>query len=78
MFIVEENNSTFHAAAFLSHAGLGRRIIEVKPKQAFFTQGDQANTIFYLRTGRARLSVVSQNGREATITLLSAGDFVGE
>jgi len=78
LFIVEENNSTFHAAAFLSQAGLGRRIIEVKPKQAFFTQGDQANTIFYLRTGRARLSVVSQNGREATITLLSAGDFVGE
>jgi hypothetical protein len=36
--MVEKNNSTFHAAAFLSHAGLGRRIIEVKPKQGFFTQ----------------------------------------
>jgi CRP/FNR family cyclic AMP-dependent transcriptional regulator len=78
MFIAEKNNSTFHTSAFLSHSGLGRRIIEVKPKQAFFTQGDQADSIFYLRTGRARLTVVSQNGKEATITLLSAGDFVGE
>jgi CRP/FNR family cyclic AMP-dependent transcriptional regulator len=78
MFIAEKNNSTFQVPAFLSHAGLGRRIIELKPKQAFFNQGDRANSIFYLRTGRARLTVVSPNGKEATITLLSAGDFVGE
>ena len=78
MFIAEKSNSTFDAAAFLSHSGPGRRIVEVKPKQAFFTQGDRADSIFYLWTGRARLTVVSQNGKEATITLLSAGDFVGE
>jgi CRP-like cAMP-binding protein len=78
MFMVEKNNSTFHTTAFLSHTGLGRRIIELKPKRAFFTQGDQADSIFYLRTGRARLTVVSQDGKAATITLLSAGDFVGE
>ena len=78
MFIVEKNSSIFHAAAFLALPGRGRRIVELKPKQAFFTQGDRADSIFYLRTGRARLSVVSQSGKEATITLLSAGDFVGE
>jgi CRP-like cAMP-binding protein len=78
MFIAEKSNSTFDAAAFLSHSGPGRRIVEVKPKQAFFTQGDRADSIFYLWKGRARLTVVSQNGKEATITLLSAGDFVGE
>jgi len=78
MFIAEKNNSTFHASAIPSHSGLCRRIIEVKPKQAFFNQGDQADGIFYLLTGRARLTVISQNGKEATITLLSAGDFVGE
>ncbi len=78
MFVVEKQYSTFHAVDSLSHAGLGRRIIELKPKQAFFTQGDQADSIFYLQTGRARLTVVSQNGREVTISLLSAGDFVGE
>jgi CRP-like cAMP-binding protein len=78
MLVTSKSNSTFDPAAFLTHAGLGRRIIEVKPKQPFFTQGDQADSVFYLQSGRARLTVVSQSGKEATITLLSAGDFVGE
>ncbi len=72
------NNSTFDPAAFLAHAGLGRRLLEVKPKQAFFSQGDPADSVFYLQSGRARLTVVSHNGKEATITLFSAGEFVGE
>jgi CRP-like cAMP-binding protein len=68
----------FDCAAFLANAGLGRQIVELEPKETFFSQGDPANTVFYLQTGRAKLTVVSQNGKEATITLLSAGDFVGE
>jgi CRP-like cAMP-binding protein len=78
MLMIDQNSHTFSPAAFLAHAGLGRRIIEVKPDQTFFTQGDRADSTFYLQSGRARLTVVSQTGREATITLLSAGDFVGE
>jgi CRP/FNR family transcriptional regulator, cyclic AMP receptor protein len=68
----------FDALAFVAEAGLGRRIIQLKPKQAFFSQGGPADSIFYLQKGRAKLTVVSTNGKEATITLLSAGDFVGE
>jgi CRP-like cAMP-binding protein len=75
---IRDTQSAFDSAAFLANAGLGRKIVELKPKETFFSQGDQANTIFYLQTGRAKLTVVSQNGKEATITLLSAGDFVGE
>jgi CRP-like cAMP-binding protein len=75
---IEKNESKLDPAAFLAHTGLGRRIVEVKPKEAFFTQGDPADSVFYLQSGRARITVVSQNGKEATITLLSAGDFVGE
>jgi CRP/FNR family cyclic AMP-dependent transcriptional regulator len=78
MVITSKNSSTFDPEAFLSHAGLGRRIVEIKPKRPFFTQGDPANSVFYLQRGRARITVVSQSGKEATITLLSAGDFVGE
>jgi CRP-like cAMP-binding protein len=74
----DKNSSTFDSAAFLAHAGLGRKIIELKPNDAFFTQGDQADAVFYLQSGRARLTVVSQSGKEATIALISAGDFVGE
>jgi CRP-like cAMP-binding protein len=50
----------------------------VKPKEFFFSQRDPADSIFYLRKGSARLTVVSQEGKEATITLLCAGDFIGE
>jgi CRP-like cAMP-binding protein len=68
----------FDNAEFLAHAGLGRRIVELKPKETFFSQGDPADTVFYLQSGRAKLTVVSQAGKEATITLLAEGDFVGE
>jgi CRP-like cAMP-binding protein len=68
----------FDSAAFLATAGLGRRIVELEPKETFFSQGDPADTVFYLQKGRAKLTVVSHSGKEATITLLSAGDFVGE
>jgi CRP/FNR family transcriptional regulator, cyclic AMP receptor protein len=72
------NHDAFDSAAFLASAGLGRRIVELKPRQTFFCQGDAADSVFYLQKGRARLTVVSENGKEATITLLSATDFVGE
>jgi CRP-like cAMP-binding protein len=78
MLMINKGNSTFDPAAFLAHAGLGRRIIDVKPDQTFFAQGDPADSVFYLQSGRAKLTVVAHNGKEATITLLSAGDFVGE
>jgi len=68
----------FDAAAFLASAGLGRKIVQLQPKQAFFSQGDLADSVFYLQKGRAKMTVVSQTGKEATIALLSAGDFVGE
>ena len=74
----DKNLMRFSPATFLANAGIGRRIVEVKPKQAFFCQGDSADAVFYLQNGRAKLTVVSQNGKEATITLLSPGDFVGE
>jgi CRP/FNR family cyclic AMP-dependent transcriptional regulator len=74
----EPKSIRFDAAAFLTSAGLGRRIVQFKPKQAFFLQGNLADSVFYLQKGRAQLTVVSKNGKEATISLLSAGDFVGE
>ena len=73
-----DTQSTFDSAAFLANAGLGRRIVELGPKDTFFSQGDLADTVFYLQRGRAKLTVVSVKGKEATIALLAAGDFVGE
>ncbi len=68
----------FDPEAFLAKAGLGRRIVELKPKEAFFSQGDPADSVFYLQKGRAKVTVVSKVGKEATITLLAPRDFVGE
>ena len=68
----------FEPARFLADVGLGRKIVEREPKKAFFSQGDAADAIFYLQKGRAKVTVVSKKGKEATVTLLSAGDFVGE
>ena len=76
--MVELEKPGFDATSFLASAGLGRRIIHLGPKDAFFSQGDPADSVFYLQQGRAKITIVSQTGKEATITLLSAGDFVGE
>jgi len=78
MLVNELIEPTFDPAVFLTHAGLGRRIVELIAGENFFSQGDPADSVFYLRHGRAKLTVVSQTGKEATITLLGSGDFVGE
>jgi CRP/FNR family cyclic AMP-dependent transcriptional regulator len=68
----------FASATILSIVGIGRRIVELEPEQSFFVQGDPADSVFCLQTGRARISVVSTKGKQATITLLGPGDFFGE
>ena len=68
----------FDVQNFLKTTGIGRTIVQLKASQTFYSQGDPADSVFYLQHGRARLTVVSSAGKEATITLLSPGDFVGE
>ena len=68
----------FDPAAFLASTGLGRRIVQLAPEKTFFSQGDPADAVFYLQKGRVKVTVVSSTGKEATITLLADGDFVGE
>jgi CRP/FNR family cyclic AMP-dependent transcriptional regulator len=53
-------------------------MVQFKAKQVLFSQGSLADCVFYVRSGRAKLTVVSKRGKEATVTLLAAGDFVGE
>src|SRR5437588_8161218 len=69
---------TFDPAIFLASAGLGRTIVDLKKDQVIFSQGQQAENIFYIQHGKLKLSVVSSRGKEATIALLGAGDFLGE
>ncbi len=76
--MVQLEKPAFDTVAFLAHAGIGRRIVQIPPGQPIFSQGDSADSIYYLQKGRARITVVSHPGKEATIAILSVGDFVGE
>jgi CRP/FNR family cyclic AMP-dependent transcriptional regulator len=68
----------FDPNTFLATIGDGRKILAVQKKQTIFTQGDGADAVFYIQTGRVRLTVVSKVGKEATIGILKEGDFFGE
>jgi CRP/FNR family cyclic AMP-dependent transcriptional regulator len=74
----EPADQHFDPVAFLAESGPGRSIVQVKAKGVFFSQGSPADSVFYLQKGRAKVTVVSKAGKEATIGLLAAGDFVGE
>src|SRR5664279_1161104 len=68
----------FDAKTFLAKAGLGKRVLDLKKNEAAFAQGDAADAIFYVQKGRLRVTVTSASGKEATITLVGPGEFLGE
>jgi len=68
----------FDPAAFLATSGLGRVIVHLANKDLAFSQGDHADSVFYIQSGRIRLSVIARTGKEATVALLGAGEFCGE
>ena len=70
--------NAFDPKAFLASAGIGRTIRHFSQKQIIFSQGERGDAVLYIQDGTARLSVVSKQGKEATIALLGPGDFLGE
>jgi CRP/FNR family transcriptional regulator, cyclic AMP receptor protein len=68
----------FDPQAFLAAIGEGRKSMLFKRNQGIFAQGETADAVFYIQTGKVKLTVVSKTGREATIGILSEGDFCGE
>jgi CRP/FNR family cyclic AMP-dependent transcriptional regulator len=68
----------FDPKTFLATIGEGRKVVAVPRKQTVFSQGEAADAIFYIQQGKVRLTVVSNVGKEATLGILSAGDFFGE
>lgn len=68
----------FIVESFLDETGVGRSLIELKKNQVLFSQGEEADAVFFLKKGTIKLTVVSQRGKEATVALLQPGTFVGE
>jgi CRP-like cAMP-binding protein len=74
-----KNLSTgFDPETFLAKTGVGKTVANLKKKDAAYSQGDPANAVFYIKKGKVRLTVVSKAGKEATLGILSEGEFFGE
>jgi CRP/FNR family transcriptional regulator, cyclic AMP receptor protein len=68
----------FDPHAFLATISEGRKLVIFLKTQTVFAQGDSADAVFYLQTGKVKLTVVSKTGKEATIGILGEGSFFGE
>jgi CRP/FNR family transcriptional regulator, cyclic AMP receptor protein len=73
-----KKNRAFDPDRFLATIGQGRNSLAVDRKKRIFTQGDVADSVFYIQKGKVRLTVVSKTGKEATIGILSQHNFFGE
>ena len=70
--------STFDSQVFLAKVGEGKSILQFKKGQNVFVQGDRADTVFYIQKGRIKLTVLSDQGKEAAVGILGPGQFFGE
>ena len=68
----------FDAKTFLARIGAGRTIAKYRKDAVIFAQGDPADAVFYVQTGRVKLTIVSGQGKEAVVGIYSATDFFGE
>jgi CRP-like cAMP-binding protein len=68
----------FDPKAFFAKVGAGRTILQFRKNQTVFAQGDEADSVFYIQQGRVKLTVLSEQGKEAVVGILEAGQFFGE
>jgi CRP-like cAMP-binding protein len=73
-----ERTDAFDARFFLSRFAAGKSSREYEADEAVFLQGDAANAVFYIQSGKAKLSAVSERGKEAVVAILAEGSFFGE
>jgi CRP/FNR family cyclic AMP-dependent transcriptional regulator len=68
----------FDPKVFLAKVNGGRSISNYRKDQIVFTQGEPADSVFYIQSGKVRKTVVSEQGKEAVVALFGPGDFFGE
>jgi CRP-like cAMP-binding protein len=76
--VATKKKRNFDPKTFLATIGEGRTIVRVPKNQPIYAQGDACDALFYIQKGKVRLTVVSSNGKEATIGILNPDDFFGE
>ena len=68
----------FDPQAFLAKVGTGKTILTYRKGRIIYSQGEEADRIFYVQSGKVKVTVVSAQGKEAVVGLLEAGHFFGE
>ena len=68
----------FDAKVFLATANGGRSISKYRTGKAIFSQGDAADAVFYIQKGQVKITVVSEQGKEAVVAVLGPDEFCGE
>jgi CRP/FNR family transcriptional regulator, cyclic AMP receptor protein len=76
--MANQADNSFDPKMFLAKVGTGKTILEFRKSQIIFAQGDVADTIFYIQKGRVKLTVLSEQGKEAVVAILEPGQFFGE
>jgi CRP/FNR family cyclic AMP-dependent transcriptional regulator len=72
------DRDSFDPQDFLAKVGMGKTIAKYQKDQTIFSQGEAADTVFYIQTGRVKVVVLSDQGKEAIVGILEAGQFFGE
>src|SRR5688572_19146029 len=76
--MARKRQSGFDPQTFLAQVGEGRSIGTYRKDQSVYTQGDPANSVFYIQTGKVKVTVISEQGKEAVVAILGADEFFGE
>jgi CRP/FNR family transcriptional regulator, cyclic AMP receptor protein len=69
--------STFNAKAFLARVGDGRSLNTYRPQEIVFSQGEPGDAVFHIQKGKVKITVVSEQGKEAVVAIMGPGDFFG-
>jgi CRP-like cAMP-binding protein len=73
-----KSRPSFNSTSFLAKVGEGRSMGKYGKSQVVFSQGDAADAVFYVHKGKVKITVVSEQGKEAVVAILGKGDFFGE
>jgi CRP-like cAMP-binding protein len=76
--VAEAEKGPFDPKVFLARVGEGKTILKSSKNEVMFSQGDAADSVFYIQQGRIKVLVVSEQGKEAAIGILESGQFFGE
>jgi hypothetical protein len=74
----KSTTEAFDPRVFLAKVGVGKTVIEFQKNQIVFAQGDVADTVFYIQKGKIKLTVMSEQGKEAVVAILEPGHFLAK